>query len=53
MHRWKYRRPTSAQRTIVVEIEAERALVNANRELIHRMEAKVKATIDWVCGAVD
>ena len=39
------------QRAIVVEIEAEQALVNANRELIRRMEAKVKATIDRVWDA--
>ena len=38
------------QRAIVAEIEAEQALVNANRELIRRMEAKIKAAIDavWV-----
>ena len=40
-----------AQHAIVAEIEAEQALVNANRELIRRMEAKVKATIDRVWGA--
>jgi type I restriction enzyme M protein len=40
------------QRAIVAEIEAEQALVNSNRELIHRMEAKVKATIDRVWGEV-
>ena len=39
------------QRAIVAEIEAEQTLVNANRELIRRMEAKVKATIDRVWGA--
>lgn len=38
------------QRAIVAEIEAEQALVNANRELMRRMEAKVKATIDRVWG---
>ena len=38
------------QRAIVAEIEAEQALVSANRELIRRMEAKVKATIDRVWG---
>ncbi|MGB4117221.1 MAG: restriction endonuclease subunit S [Polaromonas sp.] len=38
------------QRTIVAEIEAEQSLVNANRELIRRMEAKVKAAIDRVWG---
>ncbi len=36
------------QDTIVTEIEAEQALVNANRELIRRMGAKVKAAIDRV-----
>ena len=39
------------QRAIVAEIEAEQTLVNANRELIRRMEAKVKAAIDRVWGA--
>ena len=39
------------QRAIVAEIEAEQALVNANRELIRRMEAKIKAAIDRVWGA--
>ena len=39
------------QRAIVAEIEAEQSLVNANRELIRRMEAKVKAAIDRVWGA--
>ena len=39
------------QRAIVAEIEAEQVLVNANRELIRRMEAKVKAAIDRVWGA--
>ena len=39
------------QRAIVAKIEAEQALVNANRELIRRMEAKVKASIDRVWGA--
>jgi type I restriction enzyme M protein len=38
------------QRAIVAEIEAEQALVNANRELIRRMEAKIKAAIDRVWG---
>jgi len=36
--------------TIVAEIEAEQALVAANRELIRRMDAKVKAAIDRVWG---
>ncbi|TAM50993.1 MAG: restriction endonuclease subunit M/S [Acidobacteria bacterium] len=33
------------QRAIVAELEAEQALVNANRELIARMEQKVQATL--------
>ena len=36
------------QRAIVAEIEAEQTLVNANRELIRRMEAKVNAAIERV-----
>ncbi len=40
----------ATQRAIVAEIEAEQALVNANRELIRRMEAKVKVAIDRVWG---
>lgn len=36
------------QRAIVAEIEAEQTLVNANHELVCRMEAKVKAAIDRV-----
>ena len=36
------------QRAIVAEIQAEQALVNANRELIRRFEAKIKTTIDRV-----
>jgi type I restriction enzyme M protein len=40
-----------AQRAIVAKIDAEQALVNANRELIRRMEAKIKAAIDRVWGA--
>jgi type I restriction enzyme M protein len=38
------------QHAIVADIEAEQALVAANRELIRRMEAKVKAAIDRVWG---
>lgn len=38
------------QRAIVAEIEAEQALVAANRELIRRMDAKVKCAIDRVWG---
>jgi restriction endonuclease S subunit len=42
--------PLEIQRAIVAEIEAERALVAANRELIARMEKKVKAVIERVWG---
>lgn len=38
----------ATQRSIVAEIEAEQALVAANRELIRRMEAKIKVAIDRV-----
>jgi type I restriction enzyme M protein len=41
------------QRAIVTEIEAEQALVNPNRQLIERFEAKVKATINRVWGGKD
>ena len=40
----------STQLAFVAETEAEQALVNGNRELIRRMEAKVKAAIDRVWG---
>jgi len=43
---------TDTQRAIVAEIEAEQALVAANRELIRRFEAKIKTTIDRVWSAV-
>lgn len=43
--------PTLAeQRTIVAEIEAEQALVNASRELITRMEKKIQAVLSRVWG---
>lgn len=38
------------QRAIVAEIEAEQALVNANKQLIARFEAKIKTTINRVWG---
>jgi type I restriction enzyme M protein len=41
------------QQTIVAEIEAEQALVNANRELIARFEKKIQATLDRVWGEDD
>ena len=42
--------PLETQQTVVSEIEAEQALVNANRELIGRFEEKIHAAIDRVWG---
>jgi type I restriction enzyme M protein len=42
--------PLEAQRQIVAEIEAERALVEANRGLIARMEAKIKVKLAELWG---
>lgn len=42
--------PLTTQRAIVAEIEAEQALVAANRELIARMEKKIQATLARVWG---
>lgn len=42
--------PLETQRAIVAEIEAEQALVNGNRELITRMQAKIDATLARVWG---
>jgi len=39
-----------AQLNIVAEIKAEQALVDANHELIRRMESKIKTAIDRVWG---
>jgi len=46
--------PLATQRAIVAEIEAEQALVAANRELINRFEKKIRVTIDriWVGDSV-
>lgn len=41
------------QRAIVAEIEAEQALVNANKQLIERFEVKVKAAINRVWGSAE
>jgi len=38
------------QESIVVEIEAEQALVNANRELINRFEKKIQGALARVWG---
>lgn len=42
--------PLETQQAIVAEIEAEQALVNANRELIERFEKKIQAAIARVWG---
>ena len=39
-----------AQQAIVTEIEAEQALVAANRELISRFEQKIQATLARIWG---
>lgn len=41
------------QRAIVAEIEAEQALVNANKQLIERFEAKIKTVINRVWGSTE
>jgi restriction endonuclease S subunit len=43
--------PVQIQEAIVAELDAERVLVEANRELIGRMEKKVEAAIARVWGA--
>ena len=42
--------PRATQQTIIAEIEAEQALVAANRELIERFEKKIQAAIARVWG---
>ena len=42
--------PLDMQQSIVAEIEAEQALVKANRELITRFEKKIHATLAGVWG---
>ncbi len=42
--------PLAKQQAIVAEIEAEQALVAANRELITRFEKKIQATLARVWG---
>ncbi len=42
--------PLATQQSIVAEIEAEQALVAANRELMERFEKKVQATLARVWG---
>lgn len=42
--------PIATQQAIVAEIEAEQALVAANRELIARFEKKIQATLSRIWG---
>jgi type I restriction enzyme M protein len=42
--------PLTTQQTIVAEIEAEQALVGANRELIARYQKKIQATLTRIWG---
>jgi type I restriction enzyme S subunit len=45
--------PLAKQQAIVAEIEAEQALVAANRELIARFEQKIQATLARVWGKAE
>jgi restriction endonuclease S subunit len=45
--------PLATQQAIVAEIEAEQALVAANRELIARFEKKIQATLARFWGEDD
>ncbi len=45
--------PLAIQQAIVAEIEAEQALVAANRELITRFEQKIQATLARIWGEED
>ena len=42
--------PLDVQKEIVAEIEAEQAIVEANRQLINRFEKKISAAIGRVWG---
>ncbi len=42
--------PLATQQALVAELEAEQALVAANRELVERMERKIRATVGRVWG---
>jgi type I restriction enzyme M protein len=42
--------PLAEQQIIVAEIEAEQALINANRELITRFETKIQTTLSRIWG---
>ena len=43
--------PIEMQKAIVAEIEAEQALVNANRELIERFEKKIQTVLNRIWGS--
>ena len=45
--------PLATQQAIVAEIEAEQALVAANRELITRFEQKIQATLARIWGELE
>nr|WP_226840604.1 MULTISPECIES: N-6 DNA methylase [Acidithiobacillus] len=45
--------PLATQKAIVAEIEAEQALVAANRELITRFEQKIQATLARIWGEAE
>ena len=45
--------PIETQQAVVAEIEAEQSLVAANRELVERMEGKIRAAIGRVWGEAD
>jgi type I restriction enzyme M protein len=42
--------PLATQQVIVAELDAEQALVNANRDLISRFEKKIQTTLARVWG---
>ncbi len=42
--------PLVIQQAIIAEVEAEQALVNANREIIKRFEKKIRAAVGRVWG---
>jgi len=42
--------PLEAQQSIVAELQAEQALVEANRELITRMESRIASAVGRIWG---
>ena len=42
--------PVEVQKSIIDELEKERAIINANKELIARFEKKIQAVMDRVWG---